>query len=464
VTFASFEYLVFLVAVLAVYWLLPRRGQNALLLVASYLFYGWVEPWWALLLAGSTTLDYLCGRAMGRWPARRRAFLALSVTGNVGLLATFKAYDFFAQQVAAALATLGVGVSPPLLSVALPVGLSFYTFQSLSYTIDVARGHCAVRRDPLDFAVFVSLFPQLVAGPIERARRLLPQLEAERRPTTARVESALRLLAWGFFQKLVIADNLAPYVDRVFELDAPAGIVLLAGTAGFALQILADFGGYTDIARGSARLLGIELVRNFDAPYAARSPSDFWRRWHTSFSSWIRDYLYIPLGGSRVPRGRFLLVVMVTMTLSGLWHGAAWNFVLWGVWHGLLVLVEHLLLRRTAPRIRAVIGEVPATMLATGAMFCATLAGWVVFRQQDLGRLLGYAGPQLVHWTPEDVVAGLGLLSLVGLLALPMLAVRAITRAYPEHRLVRAALAWSCLLGVFVLGRESGVDFIYFAF
>ena len=463
-TFASFEYVVFLLAVLALYWLLPRRGQNALLLVASYVFYGWVHPWWLLLLAASTLLDYACGRGMQRWPERRHAFLWASVAGNIGMLATFKAYDFFAQQTQAALAALGVDVALPLLAVALPVGISFYTFQSLSYTIDVARGHCAVRRDLLDFAVFVSLFPQLVAGPIERARDLLPQLERRRRLTTERVESAFGLIAWGYFKKLAIADNVAPYVDRVFELDAPAGIVLLAGTAGFALQILADFSAYTDIARGSARLLGLELVENFDAPYAARSPSDFWSRWHISFSTWIRDYLYIPLGGSRVSPGRFVLVVLVTMTLSGLWHGAAWNFVLWGVWHALLVILEHRVLRRLGPRCRAWLGEVPTTVLATSAMFSATLVGWVFFRQHDLARLLGYAGPQLVRWSADDVVVGLGLLSLVGALALPLLAYRTIVSAFPRQRVVRAVLAWSCLLGVFVFGRESSLDFIYFAF
>ncbi|HTE05565.1 MAG TPA: MBOAT family O-acyltransferase, partial [Planctomycetota bacterium] len=335
--FNSFDFLVFFALVFAAYWRLPQRGQNLLLLGASYVFYGWVHPWFLYMLVGSTVMDYWAARGMERFPARRRLLLRLSLAGNLGLLATFKYFDFFVVNVSELLAHFDLHPSLPMLRVALPVGISFYTFQSLTYTIDVYRGELAPRRSFLDFALFVTMFPQLVAGPIERAKRLLPQIERDRTLDFARLESGVCLAVWGFFKKLVIADNIVIYADRIFELKHPAGPMIAAGAAAFALQIYADFSAYTDIARGTARLLGFELMENFRAPYLATSPSDFWRRWHISFSSWIRDYVYLPLGGSRAGRARFAFAAMTAMTLSGLWHGASWNFALWGVYHGVLV-------------------------------------------------------------------------------------------------------------------------------
>ena len=266
--------------------------------------------------------------------ARRKWWLVLSLISNLSVLGFFKYFNFFVDSVQAGLAALGMNTSLPVLQVVLPVGISFYTFQSLSYTIDVYRGRLRACRSLLDFALFVAFFPQLVAGPIERAEALVPRVLSSRVFNLVVARDALVLMAWGFFKKLVIADNVGVIANRVFSMKDPGFEMLWAGVFAFGVQIYADFSAYTDIARGTARWLGFDLMKNFDHPYVAVSPSDFWRRWHISLSSWFRDYLYIPLGGSRHGLPRTLLNVMITFVISGLWHGAAWNFVLWGTFHG----------------------------------------------------------------------------------------------------------------------------------
>ena len=388
--FTSTTFATFFVAVFVVYWGLPRTGlggrraQNVLLLAASYVFYGWVHPWFCLLIAGSTIVDYMCGLGMERTPRHKRSYLTLSIAFNLGLLATFKYFDFFAASISNVLEALGLGgtATKASLGLLLPVGISFYTFQTLSYTIDIYRRQLTARRNFVDFALFVSFFPQLVAGPIERARRFLPQIETPRRFDAATFFSGLELIAFGYLKKLVVADNIGPRIDQIFALQSPTLALLAVGAAGFAVQIYADFSAYTDIARGVARLLGFDLVINFRSPYLAVSPSDFWRRWHISFSTWIRDYLYIPLGGSRTSgRLRFLGILIVTLGLSGLWHGAAWHFVLWGVYHAVLVYAYHAVGcgGRWVPR--GALHKVCAWALMLGF----TLAGWLVFRADDLG-------------------------------------------------------------------------------
>jgi alginate O-acetyltransferase complex protein AlgI len=328
VIFHSLDFIAFFVAVVAVYWMLPHRGQNILLLVASYFFYGYIHPWFLYLIAASTIIDYSAARGMERWPERRRQFLWLSIISNFGMLGFFKYFNFFAENVAVALASLGISVSEPTLRILLPVGISFYTFQAMSYTIDVYRGELRPRRSLLDLAVFISFFPHLVAGPIQRASFLLPQVEGRRRFSPEQARSGFVLICWGFFKKLVIADNVGVIANKVFALADPTFYILWAGVFAFAIQIYADFSAYTDIARGTSRWLGFELTENFDHPYLARSPADFWRRWNISLSTWFRDYVYIPLGGSRGGRLRWARNIMITFLLSGFWHGASWNYVL----------------------------------------------------------------------------------------------------------------------------------------
>ncbi len=462
--FTTFDFVAFFVVVFTSYWLLPRRGQNVLLLVASYVFYGWIHPWFCGLIAFSSVLDYLCGLGMGRHPDRKQTFLWISLAGNVGMLCVFKYTNFFIENVREVFGVLGLDVGLPVWEILLPVGISFYTFQTLSYTIDIYRGRMQPRKSLLDFAVFVSLFPQLVAGPIERAVRLLPQIENRRTLNFDRIETGVCLIVWGYFKKLVIADNIAVYADRIYELEQPAGMVLLAGAFGFLIQVFADFSAYADIARGVARLFGFELMQNFNGPHLASNPSDYWRRWHISLSTWLRDYIYFPLGGSRAGPGRFAFAAIATFGISGLWHGAAWNYVVFGIYHGLLVTVYHLWFQKVGRWSGKHIGDLPTRLAGIVVVFVLTLIGYLFFRQHDFARIGTYFTTNPFVNSPEEIVVGLGIITLGVALCIPMmLRPLALTWA-PNNRPMRAVFAWACLGSIFVLGRETGVDFVYFAF
>jgi D-alanyl-lipoteichoic acid acyltransferase DltB (MBOAT superfamily) len=401
--FHSWVFAAFLAAVLALYAVLPHRAQNRMLLVASYVFYGYWDWRFLGLLLASTVVDFTVALALERSASARarRALLVTSCVVNLGLLGVFKYFGFFVESAAELAGALGVDWAPPVLAVVLPVGISFYTFQTLSYTVDVYRGQQRAARDLGDFALFVSFFPQLVAGPIERAGALLPQIAAPRRVTAEDVRAGAWLVLQGSFLKLVVADNLAFFVDQAFgpyqEVD---GTIALLGVYAFAFQIYGDFAGYSSIARGIARLLGFRLSVNFAVPYLARNPSEFWRRWHITLSTWLRDYLYIPLGGSRHGRVRTAVALLVTMTLGGLWHGAAWTFVLWGVFHG-LVLVVHRAVRGRAPAAGAARPSRARSRLhsalACFVTFHLVCFGWLLFRAGSLAQvgsfLAALAGP-----------------------------------------------------------------------
>ena len=332
-TFTTLTFLVFLVVVLALYWgVRRRRAQNVVLLVASYVFYGWWDPRFLGLLVASSLVDFWIARALvpERPDHQRRALVALSCVLNLGLLGVFKYHGFFLESFAALARSLGLEPSLPTLYIVLPVGISFYTFQTLGYSIDAYRRHVVPSRSLVDYLAFVALFPQLVAGPIERAGRLLPQLERPRTFDEAKARDGCKLILWGFCKKIVLADHLGELVELAYAgpVTSASGPVLLVATICFAFQIYCDFSAYSDIAIGSARLLGMELVRNFAHPYFSRSVAEFWRRWHMSLSTWFRDYVYVPLGGSQRGPARRWLALMATFTLSGLWHGPSWTFVL----------------------------------------------------------------------------------------------------------------------------------------
>ncbi|MCB9781134.1 MAG: MBOAT family protein [Alphaproteobacteria bacterium] len=473
-TFVQVEFVLLFAAVFALYWMLPRRWmQNALLVLVSALFYGWVHPWFLFLLYGSAVLDYAMALAMRKWPDRRRWFLALSMAGNLGMLGWFKYADFFIENFVAAFDAMGVQTSLHTMGIFLPVGISFYTFQTMSYSIDVYRGQLEPRRNFLDYVTFVSFFPQLVAGPVERAQNLLVQVETDRQLQLALVRSGLTLALWGGLKKVMCADLIAPYVDQVYMMTSPSWPLVWAATLGFAIQILADFSAYTDIARGVARMLGFELVENFDHPYLARNPSDFWRRWHISFSTWIRDYVYIPLGGSRGGRWGTLRSTFGAMVLSGLWHGAAWSFVFWGAFHAVLLTGYRLVTPRIPRSVRdRRVGPVPVGDIgAIGLMFCFTLFSWMLFRETRFDRVLLVLSLSPLDATAEEWAATAVLLGICALAAAPMVLAllweRVVApRLSTSHwRLPVHTTAWAiATVGILVFYRRTGGDFIYFQF
>ncbi len=385
--FNSWEFFVFLPLVLVLYYAFDRRAQNLWLLIASYFFYGWWDWRFCSLLLISTLVDYVCGLSMGLRPQQKRGWLMVSMISNLGILGFFKYFNFFVDTAGVALSSLGFEPHLPVLRIILPVGISFYTFQTMSYTIDVYRGHLVPTRSLIDFALYVAYFPQLVAGPIERATHLLKQFAEPRTVTRPMVETGCFLILIGLFRKVVIADGVAPMVNAVFASAATANwMELCAGAGLFAIQIYCDFAGYSDIARGTSRLLGIELMVNFNQPYFSRNITEFWRRWHISLSTWLRDYLYIPLGGNRHGTMATYRNLFVTMLLGGLWHGARWNFVIWGGLHGLYLAIHKLWINRYPPK--------PASkqvhrfgfgdMAGMGITFCLVCVAWIFFRSPTL--------------------------------------------------------------------------------
>lgn len=379
--FNSFEFAVFFPVVTLLYFLFPPRARVPLLLAASCWFYMAFVPKYLLILFGVILVDYIAGRLIE--PAqhpKRRWLLAISILANVGLLALFKYFDFLQANIAVVSAWFGRPAPFPALHILLPIGLSFHTFQSMSYTIEVYRGRAPAERSLMHFACYVLFYPQLVAGPIERPQRLLPQFHAVHVFDRDRLFSGLRLMATGLFKKVAIADRLSPFVDAAYTLPAQhSGLDLLIATYLFAIQIYCDFSGYSDIARGAARVMGIDLMENFNKPYLAASLADFWRRWHISLSTWFRDYVYIPLGGNRHSAARRGLNLLAVFAISGIWHGANWTFAIWGLLHGAFLIGELALSRKSD-----VVAGPMGTLLRRVFIFNLTSLAWVFFRAADV--------------------------------------------------------------------------------
>jgi D-alanyl-lipoteichoic acid acyltransferase DltB (MBOAT superfamily) len=397
--FNSIDFAIFLPLVFGLYWWIGSQRvnrQNELIVLASYVFYGWWDWRCLALILLSSLVDYAVGRGLGATedPRRRRWLLGISLVVNLGLLATFKYYGFFIESLVAAFSLFGLPLEGQSLGLVLPVGISFYTFQTLSYAIDVYQGRLRPTRDLVAFLAFVSFFPQLVAGPIERASHLLPQFHQARHVSYQSALNGCQQILWGLFKKMVIADNCALIVNQTFSPTADdTGSTLVLGAVMFSFQIYGDFSGYSDIAIGTARLFGFSLKQNFAFPYFSRDVAEFWRRWHISLSSWFRDYVYIPLGGSRGSRGRRIRNTVVVFLLSGFWHGANWTFIVWGGLHALLFLP--LLLRnrtRQHPEIVAVGRKLPSWREAAQMLLTFTLISfaWIFFRADDLGHAIDY--------------------------------------------------------------------------
>ncbi|MFZ3583343.1 MBOAT family O-acyltransferase [Loktanella sp. DJP18] len=472
--FSQLEFWYFFAAVFALYLVLPFRAQNAMLLVASYIFYGSWDWRFLGLIAISTIIDYLLALRIDREidPALRRRYLIVSMFMNLGLLGVFKYLNFFIGSFAALSESMGIPASLPVLGIVLPVGISFYTFQTMSYTIDVYRRELKPAANFWDFALFVAFFPQLVAGPIERARNLLPEIMQPRTVTWDNLSRGAVLCLIGLIKKIVIADAIAPMVDAVYGLDDPSGGAVLVATWLFAIQIYCDFSGYTDIARGVAKMLGFGLMRNFAQPYFATNPQEFWRRWHISLSTWLRDYLYIWLGGNRHGTTRTKVNLMTTMVLGGLWHGAAWNFVLWGIYQGgLLVTHRQFFGRAKADVTRGIRGAVKRVILI--ALFFQVVSyGWLLFRANSFAQIVDFTA-RLTTIRLSDFadlpMPDLPFPALVGLLLLltwdSMTEITGRVRFYADWPAPARGLLWAVLIYALAFGATTASGaFIYFQF
>jgi alginate O-acetyltransferase complex protein AlgI len=471
--FNSLHFLWFFVVVYALYRVLPHRAQNWLLLAASYYFYAAWDWRFLGLLVSSTVVDYSCGRLIEATAdhRRRRWLLCLSLGFNLTLLGFFKYFNFFADNLHAVFGALGWQLDFVTLRVLLPVGISFYTFVTMSYVIDVYRREIPAARNPVDFAVFVAYFPHLVAGPILRASRLLPQIHNPRTVTPEQMRDGAWLVAWGFLQKVFVADNLSGVANAIFEPGTHhTGINVLLGVYAFAFQIYGDFAGYSNIARGISKLMGIELIENFRFPYFVRTPQEFWRHWHISLSTWLRDYLYIPLGGNRGSPWQTDRNLLITMVLGGLWHGAAWTFVLWGLYHGVLLIAY-----RSAERVGIVrqwlLGPSTFARVAGWAvMLQFTCLGWLIFRARSAGQLQNLTRSLVVDFAPSTVDVH-GVLVPLLLYATPLVLVHACEAYFNDVLVVRRlpiGVRYSVYAATFYLtmlfGNFGGSDFIYFQF
>ena len=391
--FNSQTFFVFFLIVYLLYLISDHKWQNRLLLVASYVFYGWWDWRFLSLIGISTVVDYIFALKIAgeNDEEKRKKYLAISACSNFGMLGFFKYFNFFSGSFSDLMQVFGWKPDPVTLNIVLPVGISFYTFQTMSYVIDVYRKELPATRKFLDFALFISFFPQLVAGPIERAKHLLPQILAPRILNPEKFYEGCYLILWGLFQKVFVADNLAKIVDPVFASpDTPNGVLVLLVSYAFAFQVFADFAGYSDIARGLGKCMGFDIMINFNNPFFSANPQEFWQRWHISLSSWLRDYVYVPLGGNRKGPACTLKNIMITMILGGLWHGAAWTYVLWGAYHGFL-LVIHRFLKPVLDRIRMPERSIAGKLwwgLRVAIFFHLWCFGMLLFRSQTVHQFL----------------------------------------------------------------------------
>ena len=466
--FNSSEFLVFFVTVFFLYWFVfnkTLRLQNGFILIVSYFFYAWWNWKFLGLLMLSTLIDYSFGFPIATGSHRKRKFyLVLSIINNLLVLGIFKYYNFFITEVQHLGSVFGLHFSPYILSIALPVGISFYTFHGMSYVIDIYRGNFKPVKNFVDYAVFVCFFPLLVAGPIERATHLVPQVRAPRKFNYEQGVQGLRLALWGLFKKIVIADSLAPNVDAVFlSYGKCSGSTVLLGALYFTIQIYCDFSGYSDIAIGIAKLLGFELLSNFRFPYLSRSITEFWRRWHISLSSWFRDYLYIPLGGSRVSLPKAIRNTFIVFLISGLWHGAKWNFIAWGCWYGIALTYE-ILTRQARQNLFSKMPVRLVNFITWGCTFTYVCAGFVLFRADTLHIALDY----MMH-IPHGLFAKPVLWSYAVRYVLPFIIMDWYLRKdervlrVPKNVVVRYSV-YTVMLFVILYHSSDNSGFIYFQF
>ena len=463
--FTSYEFLLFFLVVFAAYWLVRKQAwQNLFLLAASYVFYGWLSPWYALLLGLSTLADYGISLALEKTEKKNR-LVAASLLLNLGVLAFFKYFDFFLPTVAQAFSALGIQADAVLFKIVLPVGLSFFTLKKVAYILDVSRGVIRPTRDLAAFALFVAFFPQITAGPIDRAQKLLPQIESPRGWKAENFYNAWPLLVMGFFKKFVIANGVGPTVGRIFHLNNPTGELAVAAALGFTLQILADFSGYTDIARGISYLLGFETSENFRSPYLSLTPTEFWNRWHITLSTWLRDYVFFPVRRALL-RKRSLpdwvvqsVPPIVTMLVSGIWHGVGWTYIVWGGAYGVLIALYQLVGIRgdwkPSNKIKLV--------LAWLVMFSIITFLFMIFAAPSLGWVLNiFSNPFL--GTIEQQSVALLMFSLVAVYSTPLILKLLLDRYFKPDSIILSVFYAAATILMFIFINSGSPDFIYFQF
>lgn len=482
--FNSLDFALFLPAVFILYWLVFNKNlkaQNLLVLVASYVFYGWWDWRFLGLIAFSTAIDFLVGIQLDKSEnsSTRKILLGISLLVNIGLLGFFKYYNFFLDNFISAFTILGMPIKANSLHLILPVGISFYTFQTMSYSIDIYRKKLKATKDWIAFSAFVSFFPQLVAGPIERASNLLPQFFKRRKFNYFHAKDGLRQILWGLFKKIVIADNCAEFANTIFSnSENYQGSILFLGALFFAFQIYGDFSGYSDIAIGTSRLFGFGLMKNFAFPYFSRDIAEFWRRWHISLSTWFRDYVYIPLGGSQCSKSKQIRNVLVIFLLSGFWHGANWTFIVWGALNA-LYFIPLLLRNKNRRNLETVASQksIPSLreFLAISGTFLLVLFSWIFFRAENMSHALQYLTnlltPQLFAVPDFSEFPGMGTL-LVLIIAFVLVEWRGRFGDYGISQIQfhpNKVYRWSMyLLIIFVIdifgNTNEEIEFIYFQF
>ena len=488
--FNSIEFLFFLPIVFLLYWFVFRsyRWQNLLIVLASYVFYGWWDWRFLLLIALTSFCSFLSGVGLERYEghrSRQKLVSAANIILNLSILGVFKYYNFFVESFSVLFSSMGLQLDWVTLNIVLPVGISFYTFQALSYTIDVYQHKLRATHDVVAFFAYISFFPQLVAGPIERATHLLPQFQKKRHFEYDKAVDGCRQMLWGFFKKMVIADNCGSIVTQIWgSYGHQPGFILFCGAILFTIQIYCDFSGYSDIAIGCARLFGFDLMKNFDYPHLARSIPEFWRRWHISLTTWFRDYVYFPLGGSRCSQGRAVRNVLLVWAVSGLWHGANWTFVCWGLYHGILLAIYNVLGINTKYQHIVAYGKwLPSVkeVLQVTSTFLLVAIGLVIFRAETLTDAIGYLGG-MCSASLFDMAASLEFLQgqmlqlyilIPGILLLFTSEWFSRQRVYPlqfapggfvsRHAVVRYSIYVCLLIMIFGLSM-SKTEFIYFRF
>jgi D-alanyl-lipoteichoic acid acyltransferase DltB (MBOAT superfamily) len=465
--FASYEFLVFFFILFVLYWLFPnRRWQNLLLLASSAIFYGWLAPWHVLVLFIAIVVDYFLALGMARWKSRSGVLMWLGVILNIALLAFIKYYLFIDEPLAGFLTGLGLRGDLFVSIFLLPLGVSFYVLKKISYLIEVQRGSMQPERDFIAFAAYVSFFPQVFSGPIERPQKFLAQLGSPRVWSGLHFYNAWVLIVMGFFKKIVIADTVKVFVDQIFLMQEPSKGFLIVGALGFTLQILTDFSSYTDLSRGFAFLLGLQTAENFNKPYLALTPGEFWNRWHMSFSFWLRDYAFFPLRrmllkAKNIPEFVSQVIPpLVTMFISGLWHGTGLTFIAWGLYYGILIVAYQFADIRGDWKPANPIGR----FFAWVVMFTFIVFGWAIFRAVSLPWLWNTLAYAPLHRSPDDVIASFILLVMIGFYASLLLVKHILDRFAPEREGLHALYYTAATLLTVVFINSTSPDFIYFQF